>query len=80
MTELFIKNQYQCYVQLFKRCMLILLFFNSGEILAFDNHRILHGRKGYQGSRLLIGGYLDWDLLRSRTRVLKSKLSDKNIN
>ncbi|XP_025417802.1 gamma-butyrobetaine dioxygenase-like [Sipha flava] len=46
-----------------------------GDILTFDNHRVLHGRKGYQGSRLLIGGYLDWDLIKSRTRVLKSQLS-----
>lgn len=49
----------------------------SGEIFTFDNHRILHGRKGYQGSRLLIGGYLDWDLIKSRTRVLKSQLTKK---
>lgn len=51
-----------------------------GEIFTFDNHRILHGRKGYQGSRLLIGGYLDWDLIKSRTRVLKSQLTDTNTD
>ncbi|VVC38057.1 Domain of unknown function DUF971,TauD/TfdA-like domain [Cinara cedri] len=50
-----------------------------GEILTFDNHRVLHGRKAYEGSRLLIGGYLDWDLIKSKTRVLKSQLSNKNI-
>ncbi|XP_050438288.1 gamma-butyrobetaine dioxygenase-like [Adelges cooleyi] len=46
-----------------------------GDILTFDNHRLLHGRKSYEGSRLLIGGYLDWDLINSRIRVLKSQLS-----
>lgn len=51
-----------------------------GEILTFDNHRVLHGRKGYQGSRLLIGGYLDWDLIKSRTRVLKSQRSNEITN
>lgn len=58
----------------------LLLFFFSGDILTFDNHRVLHGRKAYQGSRLLIGGYLDWDLIKSRTRVLKSQLSNKIID
>ncbi|XP_050530564.1 gamma-butyrobetaine dioxygenase-like [Daktulosphaira vitifoliae] len=48
-----------------------------GDILTFDNHRLLHGRKGYEGSRLLIGGYLDWDIVNSRIRVLKSQLSDQ---
>ncbi|KAL5238412.1 hypothetical protein ACI65C_005822 [Semiaphis heraclei] len=51
-----------------------------GDILTFDNHRVLHGRKGYKGSRLLIGGYLDWDLIKSRTRVLQSQLANKHIN
>lgn len=49
-----------------------------GEILTFDNHRILHGRKEYEGSRLLIGGYLDWDLIESKMRVLQSDLSNQN--
>jgi hypothetical protein len=33
-----------------------------------DNHRVLHGRRSYSlkpgGSRLLEGGYLDWDEVR----------------
>ncbi|XP_042886150.1 gamma-butyrobetaine dioxygenase-like [Penaeus japonicus] len=49
----------------------------SGEILIVDNHRILHGRTAYQayaGERHVQGGYWDWDMMRSRRRVLQRKL------
>uniref|UniRef100_A0A8D8Q2K0 Gamma-butyrobetaine dioxygenase n=1 Tax=Cacopsylla melanoneura TaxID=428564 RepID=A0A8D8Q2K0_9HEMI len=48
---------------------------SPGEILTFDNIRLVHGRLGYEGERLLEGGYLDWDLVRSRIRVLRSELN-----
>lgn len=44
-----------------------------GEMLAFDNLRVLHGRDAFDpasGRRHLQGTYLDRDLVRSRQRVL----------
>jgi gamma-butyrobetaine dioxygenase len=45
-----------------------------GELLAFDNHRLLHGRRPFDlaagGRRHLLGNYLDRDDLASRIRVL----------
>lgn len=51
----------------------------SGDMLALDNVRLLHGRMGYQGDqevRHLEGGYWDWDIVRSRRRVLQAKLAN----
>ena len=51
----------------------------AGDIICFHNYRVLHGRQGYQISgdqqRLLVGGYIDWDELRSRRRLLKKTLT-----
>lgn len=45
-----------------------------GDLLAFDNHRMLHGRTAFElgahGRRRLIGCYLDVEDLRSRRAVL----------
>ncbi len=44
-----------------------------GQMVAFDNRRMLHGRKAFNpesGRRHLQGTYLDLDLLESRWRVL----------
>ncbi|XP_006820164.1 gamma-butyrobetaine dioxygenase-like [Saccoglossus kowalevskii] len=50
----------------------------SGDMVAFNNIRVLHGRSafkiGQQGSRHLEGGYIDWDEIRSKLRVLKASL------
>ncbi len=44
------------------------IFLLLGECVIVDNHRVLHGRRSYSlkpgGSRLLEGGYIDWDELR----------------
>lgn len=52
---------------------------NPGDILAFSNIRLLHGRTGYtdtsENVRHLIGAYIDWDEIYSRWRVL---LNNKN--
>ncbi|KAI9555785.1 hypothetical protein GHT06_018301 [Daphnia sinensis] len=49
-----------------------------GELVTFDNLRILHGRTAFgenlKGERHVQGAYLDWDEARSRIRVLKAKL------
>ncbi|KAJ1522645.1 hypothetical protein ONE63_001817 [Megalurothrips usitatus] len=48
----------------------------EGDILTFDNIRLVHGRKKYEDTakavRHVIGGYLDWDEIWSRIRVLKN--------
>ncbi|XP_071481204.1 gamma-butyrobetaine dioxygenase-like [Diadema antillarum] len=54
----------------------------KGEIMAFDNNRVLHGRRGYSvsmegegsKSRLLEGAYLDWDEIYSRMRLIDEEL------
>lgn len=48
-----------------------------GDILAFSNIRILHGRTGYvdtEGNvRHLVGAFIDWDEIYSRLRVTLPK-------
>lgn len=47
-----------------------------GEMIAFDNMRVLHGREAFDpasGHRYLQGTYLDRDLVRSKQRVLERK-------
>lgn len=50
-----------------------------GDVLTFNNIRLLHGRTGYddteQNSRYIVGAYLDWDIIYSRLRVLKKRLA-----
>lgn len=47
-----------------------------GQILAFDNTRMVHGREKYEDSsqnqRHLVGNYLDWDEILSKLRVLRT--------
>lgn len=51
-----------------------------GDILAFSNIRLLHGRTGYEDKngniRHIVGCYIDWDELYSRQRILAN---DKKI-
>jgi gamma-butyrobetaine dioxygenase len=46
-----------------------------GDILTFDNIRMVHGRTGYtdqiNNTRYIVGAYLDWDEIYSKLRVLK---------
>jgi trimethyllysine dioxygenase len=42
-----------------------------GEVLPFDNWRMLHGRAAYQGERRLCGTYLNREDFESRLRVLR---------
>ena len=53
------------------------LRYQSGDLLAFDNRRALHGRSGYAaatGKRFIEGIYSDRDDLYSRIRALKRQL------
>ncbi|MTI08420.1 TauD/TfdA family dioxygenase [Curvivirga aplysinae] len=61
--------------------------YKSGDLFAFDNRRVLHGRKGYDakgGTRFIEGVYSDHDELFSCIRVLKRQLAfeaeDNKIN
>ncbi|EDV99781.1 gamma-butyrobetaine dioxygenase [Drosophila grimshawi] len=53
-----------------------------GDVLTFNNLRLLHGRTGYDdtehNSRYIVGAYLDWDIIYSRLRVLKKRLAGSN--
>ena len=48
-------------------------------MICFHNFRVLHGRTGFEvladGVRHLRNGFLDWDVLYSRRRVVQAKLA-----
>ncbi|MGH6898607.1 MAG: trimethyllysine dioxygenase [Geminicoccaceae bacterium] len=44
-----------------------------GEVLLFDNWRVLHGRAAYQGARRLCGTYLNREDFESRLRLLRQE-------
>lgn len=50
-----------------------------GDMISFNNSRVLHGRSAFtvteQGSRFLIGIYMDWDMVYSRMRGLAKKFN-----
>ncbi|XP_045107579.1 gamma-butyrobetaine dioxygenase-like [Portunus trituberculatus] len=49
-----------------------------GDLLVFDNLRVLHGRTGYnamQGERRLQGCYWEWDTVSSFRRVLRREMT-----
>ncbi|KAF9816725.1 hypothetical protein SFRURICE_018605 [Spodoptera frugiperda] len=54
----------------------------AGDILCFNNIRLLHGRNAYEDSennvRQLIGAYVDWDEIYSRLRCLRVKLKNED--
>jgi gamma-butyrobetaine dioxygenase len=48
----------------------------KGDVIMFDNHRLLHGRTSYdpnEGMRHLQGCYLDFDSTDGKLRHLKRK-------
>ena len=52
--------------------------YEPGDLLAFDNRRILHGRRAYDGNlgeRYIEGIYADRDELYSRIRTLRRNLN-----
>ncbi|KFO72360.1 Gamma-butyrobetaine dioxygenase [Cuculus canorus] len=53
-----------------------------GDILTFDNWRVLHGRQSYPSgpavTRHLEGAYADWDVVMSRLRLLKERVLNRN--
>lgn len=51
-----------------------------GDIICFNNMRVLHGRQGFPSSqkRKLVGTYLRWDEIRSMARTKARKLQETN--
>jgi len=47
---------------------------SPGDVVIFDNHRVLHGRESFVGFRNMLGCYFDRDEWESRLRVLRSAL------
>ncbi|KAH8927411.1 Trimethyllysine dioxygenase [Atractiella rhizophila] len=48
---------------------------DMGTAIIFDNHRVLHGRSSFTGSRRLCGAYLNHDDFISRLRTLEKKFA-----
>ena len=44
---------------------------DTGDVVIFDNHRVLHGREAFEGYRNMLGCYFDRDEWESRLRVLR---------
>lgn len=55
---------------------------NPGDVITFDNWRLLHGRSSYEAgteiSRHLEGAYADWDVVMSRLRILRKSIQDRD--
>ncbi|DAA21885.1 gamma-butyrobetaine dioxygenase [Bos indicus] len=55
---------------------------NPGDVITFDNWRLLHGRRSYEAgteiTRHLEGAYADWDVVMSRLRILRQSLQNRN--
>ena len=54
--------------------------FEPGDLVGFDNRRILHGRDAFEsgGQRHLRGMYIDQDEIRSTGRVISRRLAIAN--
>lgn len=56
--------------------------FCLGDVITFDNWRLLHGRCSYEAgteiSRHLEGAYADWDVVMSRLRILRQSIQNRN--
>ena len=60
----------------------MIIKYRAGDLLAFDNRRALHGRRGYDargGERYIEGCYADRDDLYSKIRTLKRQRKAKQV-
>lgn len=64
------------------RQLMVPFSLSTGDLVTFDNWRLLHGRKEYQSDatqrRHLEGAYLDWDEVMSRLRILRKAVHGDN--
>ncbi len=61
----------------------MIIKYRPGDLLAFDNRRALHGRRGYDakgGERYIEGCYADRDDLYSKIRTLRRDFKAKNMS
>ncbi len=60
------------------RIIIVFMRLIVGNMMTWNNRRYLHGREGFtmteDGERHLETGYVDWDELRSRRRVIQREL------
>ena len=47
-----------------------------GNLLTFDNHRLMHGRTAYTGLRQMCGCYINKEEWVGKLRVLREKCSE----
>ncbi|XP_072015373.1 gamma-butyrobetaine dioxygenase-like [Amphiura filiformis] len=64
--------------ELYKEENIIEIKLIEGDIVSFDNQRVLHGRSGFTvtetSTRHLEGAYIDWDEACSRMRVIREQM------
>lgn len=74
------KNQGSNEIHLTPSCLIFGCCCVSGDIVTFDNWRLLHGRRSYISRpdrlRHLEGAYLDWDEVMSRLRILRNSVHE----
>ncbi len=53
---------------------------DAGDLIAFDNRRVLHARTSFSADadRHLQGCYIDMDAVHSRARVAKAEMANRN--
>lgn len=79
-----VKSIYEAYYKLVKTMYdgvnLVTYKQKDGDIVTFNNQRILHGRAAYKATtmRHLSGCYFDWDEAYSAIRVYRNKLGLEN--
>ena len=77
------QEMYEAYYSLTKRLKdpknMFIHKLSPGEMIVFDNDRVLHGRTGYtltEGTgRCMESAYIDWDVARSKLNTLGKKLN-----
>ncbi len=80
-----VQKAYQAYVTLVKEMYkpenLVSYKMEPGDIITFNNQRVMHGRAAYSftSSRFLEGSYFDWDEVYSAIRVMRKKLGIESI-
>ena len=70
------KAYYNYYNILYGKDILLEYKMRPGDVLVFNNQRVLHGRTSYdptKTTRWLEGTYHDWDEVYSKYRVVRSK-------
>ena len=76
-VRLLFANDYKPYIEKLRKLELKFKL-KPGDIMMFDNHRLLHGRTAYdanEGARHLQGCYLEFDATDGKLRHLARKFS-----